>query len=503
MHFLKMAAKSTEEISFCYFKNDSLFPMSKETSEISNHCSSQKRSNINHLQSSEENIYTIVLPQDQNTQKESYLNKMDNKTNKSLQKNESRIVSIQEEENITLPFSTGWIGIFILLFSAALSLIVTLWPQHNSILDSKYWYEGLGVWTFGHSLMFSVSVAFERNRIVGMSCMVSWKTTIQCFLSLGTGYVIIFATIYLIWTAALRQCPPMPHIGVVSYVLHGLFLWPIAFWFLFPSDMRNMGSQSQIRILWFITLMMLRSLMAASYTQVTLLFLIEPEYIGPRELLSVYLGIFLPLLKIFNTWWLKKLYLNVFENENDFVNYGSIIVVGYLHSFSTSLLLGSSEISGSTYTKYFLMFSDCILNTKTFLNILKLHKSISIPEMRLKDKTLKCLALKEFLKILVPAVYCLSFIIAYYGPNAHLIGNVKNEYWQFEKVTNLAKKFQNIIIVFVIDVCRGIVFGLILWHCCKLNMFSAYCYIVRYYGVFILFFGSAVINGVNVYLIVM
>ena len=117
--------------------------------------------------------------------------------------------------------------------------------------------------------------------------------------------------------------------------------------------------------------------------------------------------------------------------------------------------------------------------------------------MELNDKALKCLALKEFLKILVPAVYCLSFIVAYYGPNAHLIGNVKNEYWQFEKVSDLGKKFQCIIIAFVIDVLRGIVFGLILWHLCKVNMFYAYCYIVRYYGVFILFFGSAVINGVK------
>ena len=464
---------------------------------MSDQCSSQKSSNITVLQSSEENICTIAFPENQNTEKVSYLIKSDHKTNKSLQKKHSKTISIQEQENVTLSSSTGWVGILILFLSTALSLIVTLWPQNNSILDSRYWYEGLGVWTLGHSLMFSVSVAFERNRIVGVICMLSWKTIIQCFLSLGTGYVIIFVTIYWIWTPALGYCPPMPHIGVLSYVLHGLLLWPISFWFLFPSDMRNMGSASRTRILRFIILMMLRSLMAASYTQVTLLFLIKQEYIGPRELLSVYLGIFLPLLKIFNTWWLKRLYMNVFGNESDFVNYCSIIVVGYLHSFSLSLLLGSSEISGSTYTKYFLMFSDCILNTKTFLNVLKLHKRNSFQEMELKDKTLKCLALKEFLKILVPVVYSLSFIIAYYGPNAHLIGNVKNEYWQFEKVTDLCKKFQCIFIAFVIDVCRGIVFGLILWHFCKLNMFSAYCYIVRYYGVFILFFGSAVINGVK------
>ena len=110
---------------------------------------------------------------------------------------------------------------------------------------------------------------------------------------------------------------------------------------------------------------------------------------------------------------------------------------------------------------------------------------------------MKCLALREFLEILVPTVYLCSFVIAYYGPNAHLIGNVKNDYWQFERVTDLTKKLENVLILLAIELSRGIIFGITLWHFCRLNMYLAYCYIVRHYGLFILFFGSAVINGVK------
>ena len=113
-----------------------------------------------------------------------------------------------------------------------------------------------------------------------------------------------------------------------------------------------------------------------------------------------------------------------------------------------------------------------------------------------KRKALKCLALKEFLEIFVPSIYCISFVIAYYGPNADIIGNVKNDYWQFEKVENLVKKFENVLILLIIEACRGLLFGIILRCSCRLNMFTAYCYVIRHYGVFILFFGSAVINGV-------
>ena len=438
----------------------------------------------------------IVPSTDQNMTTRIYHDSLEKVHTLHVQKSNLTIIATQEQ-NVTSPsISTGLIGIYIWIVSILLSLIVTLLPQHNSILQPEYWYEGLVIWTIGENLIFAVSVIFERNKIKRDNCILSFGAIIQAFLSLGSGFIIIYTTAHLIWTVGLGNCPPMPHIGVFSYILHGVFLWPITFWLLFPSDMRN-DQYCRKKILWYICLMMLRSLLAASYTQITLLFLIPPEYIGPRELLSVYLGILLPVLKFLNGWWVNKLSLKAFGQENDFANFGSIIVVGYLHSFSLSLLLGSSEINGSVYTKYFLISSDFVCNTITFIHILKLHKTFPEEENEMKTKALKCLALKEFLKLLVPAVYSFSFVIAYYGPNADIIGNVKNEYWQFEKVTSLVTKFQNIVIVFLIDAVRGSTFGLILWYFCNLNMFSAYCSIVRHYGVFILFFGSAVINGVK------
>ena len=59
---------------------------------------------------------------------------------------------------------------------------------------------------------------------------------------------------------------------------------------------------------------------------------------------------------------------------------------------------------------------------------------ISNPE---QNPALFCLTLKEFMELSIPAVYCASFLMAYYGPNAEVLGNVKNDYWQFEKVENV------------------------------------------------------------------
>ena len=411
-------------------------------------------------------------------------------------KKESILFQDQIEHETKLSYSTGLIGILILISSIALSLIVTLWPQHNSLLQPEYWYEALGVWIFGHTMTVSISDVFERNKIMEANPVLSWKPLIQHFFSIATPFLIIYVTTYIIWVYGFGYCHPMPFVGLFCYLTQYFIFWPISFWLLFPSNMRNRGSSSRHKIFWFICLMLLRCLLATSYTKVTILFLVEQEYLQPSGLLAGILGVFLPLAKKFNFWWHRKISLKVFGSENEFVEFGSIIVVGYLHSFSLALLLGSPEITGSNYTKYLIMFLDSIFNTWTLINILKLHAKQSDVENSDKRKALKCLALKEFLEIFVPSIYCISFVIAYYGPNADIIGNVKNDYWQFEKVENLVKKFENVLILLIIEACRGLLFGIILRCSCRLNMFTAYCYVIRHYGVFILFFGSAVINGV-------
>ena len=110
---------------------------------------------------------------------------------------------------------------------------------------------------------------------------------------------------------------------------------------------------------------------------------------------------------------------------------------------------------------------------------------------------MRSLALKEFLEVLIPGIYFLSFMAAYYGPNAEIIGNVRNDYWAYEKVDDLGQKLNTIVIFFVIDAIRGLIFGLVLWNFSRSNLYAAYCYIIQYYGIYILLRSSFSINWVN------
>ena len=102
-----------------------------------------------------------------------------------------------------------------------------------------------------------------------------------------------------------------------------------------------------------------------------------------------------------------------------------------------------------------------------------------------KNKEVECMVLEEVLELAVPLVYCTSFLIAYFGPNATLLGNVFNDFWQFEKVHSLIDKLTNVSTFFFIDVVQGILLQLTLYHFCNLNLYEVYIQLLRQYGVLI------------------
>ena len=54
----------------------------------------------------------------------------------------------------------------------------------------------------------------------------------------------------------------------------------------------------------------------------------------------------------------------------------------------------------------------------------------SLPKLK---KSVQMLVLSESLEIVIPLSYLLCFVAAYYGPNADILGNIKNGYWQYQE----------------------------------------------------------------------
>ena len=59
--------------------------------------------------------------------------------------------------------------------------------------------------------------------------------------------------------------------------------------------------------------------------------------------------------------------------------------------------------------------------------------------------------------------------MAYFGPNAEMIGNVKLTIWQFEAVKDINKFLENVFFLFAIDSIGGVFNALLLWTTCQIN----------------------------------
>ena len=84
------------------------------------------------------------------------------------------------------------------------------------------------------------------------------------------------------------------------------------------------------------------------------------------------------------------------------------------------------------------------------------------------------LVLTERIETLVPLTYMICFAIAYYGPNAEILGSVKLTLWHYKSVLDIEKYMTSLFILFSVDFLSLIMNGIILWTTCNINMFKVF-----------------------------
>lgn len=81
------------------------------------------------------------------------------------------------------------------------------------------------------------------------------------------------------------------------------------------------------------------------------------------------------------------------------------------------------------------------------------------------------LVLTERIETLVPLTYIAVMSLAYYGPNAEIVGSVKLQIWHHRNVIEDFEVFaMNIAILFAMDFLSFIINGWLLWKYCNINV---------------------------------
>ena len=87
-------------------------------------------------------------------------------------------------------------------------------------------------------------------------------------------------------------------------------------------------------------------------------------------------------------------------------------------------------------------------------------------------------------KSLNALTYLILIIMAYYGPNAELLGNIKLSIWQFERpILDIETYVSKVSLLMTIDVLSFIINGGMLWYSCKVNIFNTMKKVQKYFWI--------------------
>ena len=372
----------------------------------------------------------------------------------------------------------GLCGFFIIIFTTAASALFTGWPQHNVICHPEYWYEFLGPAIFGYLTISAGVSLMDCWTVMKIKALLSTRSYLILFIVTSAGFVIPFVVIHFVWVYLIELNHPMPFQGSLC-----LFFSQVAkclgLWFLVPSSLRVMDKSFRKRFWSYMMVFPIGFVIGQCYSQLLLLFRVVPSN------WQWCLGFLLPVMKKLNTKILTKIAFKAAGGEQLSAKLAKICHLGSLHSFAIAVVLGSNV---SLLTTYVVLAVDSLPNIWSCLKIWKLFRQGSDLAKAQMNDLVNCLTLRELFEVSVPAVYCASFLIAYYGPNAEVMGNIQNDMWHYSKVDNVYDKLKNIVILFIADLCRGLCLAIILWKLCRVNVWRTYCNIVYEYGLLIFLF---------------
>ena len=96
------------------------------------------------------------------------------------------------------------------------------------------------------------------------------------------------------------------------------------------------------------------------------------------------------------------------------------------------------------------------------------------PFLPIVQELTELLTLTERVETLVPITYILCFAIAYYGPNAEILGNVKLTLWHYKPVLDIGHFMTNLFVLFGFDFMSLVINGIILRTTCNINIFKVF-----------------------------
>ena len=368
-----------------------------------------------------------------------------------------------------------------LVICLVFTIPITIIPQHNVIEFPEYWYEVLIPTTLCILLYWSV-LAIMRFKVFfeELASLATFKTWISIFLAFAIPYNLAYATAYVIWTHGLGFNHPLPFVGYIS-----LFpMFPVVFttvWYQFPRDFR-LDPTTRKRLKNYLLYMSVFYFACMERNILNVIMVVLPTDWQPV------MAIVLPATREFELWILDKLVDRATKEENRDAKLITSIEANSNYSAFLAIALGSLATDA---TLYCILAVEFCLNMYNVIKIIRINKKINANESErdkldpIKEGMAQDMVVVGIVMILMTIAYVISLLMAYYGPNGSILGNIRNEYWSFKGIHNIEKLLAGIFKMFAIDLIGLITGGILLWKFSSIDFVKEACKAMKKYFPFI------------------
>ena len=367
------------------------------------------------------------------------------------------------------------------IFSILLSTGFTLVPQHDVFDQPNYWYEVVVPWTC-LAAAFTILHAMRMNLIFKeFEFVKSPKIYIKLFLFLCFAMYLALTVTHLLWTDYLGCIYPPPWLYTWTFLLATPFFLS-GMWFLFPAECRK-DVKTQKRIKWFIGWIL--AFVVACYERLLIiyLFLNTPFDIQPIWALVI------PVWREIELYFLSKFPPRICIGN---VREGQLVTnLEQSCNFSAVLAICLGMYATDT-SCYCILGVEFLIKIYSCYGIFKIHKKKNLASgdeketlQKEKEQQLQDLTLDEFVEIIMPITYVAMVLVAFYGPNQAILGNVGCNKWKWKAIPDLTKFLIALFRMFIIDLLALPVTCFILWKTVSVNFIKQLCRDVTIYWPYI------------------
>ena len=383
---------------------------------------------------------------------------------------DSHVIIQSNEES----YWNGFYAIPTITFGVASTFVFTLIPYHNQMESPSHWYE-LAMLMPLLPVLFTFDAILQCYYCFEATHMLSLLSFFRVYIPAALMNVIPYCLSLMIWTLVLGNNPPVPLAQVTAFL--GIIGFVTALAVGIRSQNKKLGDGK--RLFWFLlTFAYQGPILFATYSGNRILLENLPENF------QWILAITLPALREFHIIVLTKMLSKAKPCSQEIILFQMDLALQIFHNFYVALFLASVN----DVTVYSILGAEFLLHLRSCYGIIRINKRMvatdtSDDEERKRElrEAVSGLVLGESIEIFVPFCYLITWLSAYYGPNASIMGNVQNNYWDFVAVEDAGVVVLVTMKMFVIDLGIALITGLILWIFCRINFLKEFCKLMKTY----------------------